>query len=242
MPKTKAPEVEILKNIREKLHKKFPLLLQRAMDEFMQMYKEDILKSKHSGQFFNGFLFATYTLQDGKSIIRLCNETLDLNEKEKRLLDNINQAIFGYFRVLKIEDKIILVEDMLTQKNYSIKTIDLENMQEGKIYEAKLVRNLEGDYFFFGGLEESDEARLIELNLLDYSRDLTLDELVEREIIILERMFRLSDEDSILDYLTEVIGLDFKEAEKFISEKDKKIREKLIRERIIQYWWEEPEN
>lgn len=237
----KAQEVEIIQNIKDKLKEKFPSIFHLAQDEFIEFYGERIKKNEHFGQIFNGWFFVTYTLSDGKSIISLCREILDLNKEESQLLENISKFIFGYFKILKIDDKIFLVKDLLTHKTYSVTTIDLENVKAGQIFETRLVKNLKGEYFFFGGLEHSDDERLIELNLLDYSRDLTLDELVEREIIIINRMFKLSDEDSVIDYLIEVIGFNLKEAQDFISNESNKKREEIIRNKIIQFWWEDDE-
>ena len=211
------------------IEKKFPNLIIDSKEEFLEFYGREILNNPHSGQFFYGWFFSIFTLKDGKGMVCLIQECLELNKEEKLLLNNVQNGIPGYFRILKIEDKNFYLEDLLTKKDYLVKTRDLEHkLIPGKIVEVCLVKNLKGDYFFFGGLRTGDKTRLIELNLAGYSRDLNVDEMVEREILIMKNM----DEEMLIDYLEEVLDFNDDEIGGYFDLSEKE-REEMIREHII---------
>ena len=222
-------EAKIFSNLIKGIGGKFPKLISDAREEFLEFYGEEISENSHCGQFFYGWFFSIFTLKDGKDMIVLTKECLKLNNEEKSLLDNVQNGIPGYFRVLKIENKDFYLEDLLTKKDYLVKTRDLEhNLVPGKIIEVCLVKNLEKDYFFFGGIRISDRTRLIELNLAEYSRDLDVDELVERELLIINNM----DEEILIDYLEEVLDFNDDEIDNYFDSSEKG-REEMIRGQII---------
>lgn len=228
----KSPEVEVIESIKDKLSKKFPNIIEFAREEFIEIYKE-LLNNPHFGQFFYGWFFGSYCLYDGKTIPNFCLETLELNENEKILLNNIKDAIPGFFEVLYVKGKNVYLRDMLTKKEYEVKTIDLEPMPKKEdCLEAALIRNLEGDYFFFGGFFIKNEKEGIEWNLIEYSRDLTVDESTEREIRIISRMEE-EQKEMLYSYLREVFGLNKIEIKQFLKlseEKRKEFLKNIIKE------------
>lgn len=218
----KVSEVGIIESIQDKLAKRFSNILEFAKDEFSELHK-DLLDNPRLGQLFYGWFFGSFCLYDGKTIPNLCLEILELNESEKILLNNIKQAIPGFFEVLEVKEKIVDLKDMLTKKEYTIKTIDLEPMpKKGECLEASLVKNLAGDYFFFGGFIKREEIEGINWNLLEYSRDLTANEAVEREYGIISRMERKWQKDILVNYLQEVFGISNIEIKKFLKLNEKK--------------------
>ena len=228
----KSIEVGVIENIQKKLSEKFPDLIKFAREEFIS-FNEDLLNNPHLGQFFYGWCFGVFSLYDGKKIPGLCFEILDLDKNEEILLKNIQNAIPGFFGVLKVKTDAIFLEDMLTKRKYVVKAIDLDFMpKKGDCLEAVLVKSLKGDYFFFGGFQIRNEKRGIELNLLEYARDLTIDELVERELGIINRMEQAGQEDALINYLIEVLDFNYKDAQKFLKlPKDK--QEEMIKDKII---------
>jgi len=225
----KRIEVKIVVEIMEKLGKMFPLLFDEASEEFLDFYGKESLINQHIGQFFYRWFFSEFTILDGKDMVSLAGQCLMLNEKEEKILKNIREGILGYFKILKIKGKDFYLKDVLTKKEYLVKTIELEHDFRGDdVVEAHLVRNLAGEYFFFGGIQDGGSSRVIELNLLEYSRDLDIDELVERESLIISGM----NQESMINYLEEVLDFDDEEAIEFISSSKEK-REGIVRDKII---------
>lgn len=221
----KAPEVKLIQDIQDKLAEKFPNILDFAVEEFRELH-DDVLESPHLSQLFYGWFFNEFCLADGKNIPILCFEILALTDNEKIMLHNIQNAIHGLFEILYTEGKIIFVRDLLTKKEYQVMTIDMDPLPKGTCLEASLVKNLKGEYFFFGGfyLSEKESAQW---NLLEYSRDLTLDERTERELGTIQRMEASRDRTMLLSYLDEVFGMPAKNAKVFLRSNKSQRRELL---------------
>ena len=209
----KSKEPEIFFSIMQRIKEEFPILIEEAKEEFIEYYGDDILKTGHFGQYFYGWFFSVFTIDDGKNMITLAKQYLRLNDDEKKLLENVQNSIPGYFKILNIKNNDFYLEDILTKKDYWVKTIDLDhNLFAGNIIKADLVKNLDNDFFFFGGFRITNDTRVIELNLAEYSRDLDIEELVEREILILSDM----EEELMASYLCEVLELEEEEIDDFI--------------------------
>lgn len=219
----KAPEVKIIQNIQDKLAEQFPHMLDLATEEFEELH-DDVLESPHIGQLFYSWLFTEFCLVDGKNIPSLCFEALTLTNDERTLLHNIQNALHGIFEILGIKDKVVSVRDLLTNKTYQVMTMDMDPLPRGTCIEASLAKNLKGDYFFFGGFYFSDNKEIVRWNLLEYSRDLTLDEQTERELGIIRHMEALGGSKMLSKYLDEGFGMRAKEAKTFLrlNEKQRK--------------------
>ena len=221
-------EAEILVELICKLEKEYPDLILEAKEEFIE---KEISEKEHLSQFFYGWFFSIFTISDGKNMPCLARESINLDDNEKQLLNNIQHGIIGLFRILRIKNKTFHLEDLLTKKEYYVKTRDLEHdLKAGHFIEANLVKNFDHELFFFGGLRQSHNSRIMELNLAEYSRDLDIEELVEREMLILENF---SDEESIGDYLIEVLDFEYNEIPEFLNS-DKRYKEEMIRDKIIE--------
>ena len=56
----------------------------------------------------------------------LIREVLDLSVKEKLLLDNIQNAIIGYFDFISHNKNKVTLKDIYTKKEYVVTVIDLD--------------------------------------------------------------------------------------------------------------------
>ncbi|MBU2104291.1 MAG: hypothetical protein KKF67_00745 [Nanoarchaeota archaeon] len=230
----KSEEVKIITRIIKRLEEKFPNLLKIAREEFVEFYGKEILKDEHLGQVFYRWFFTDFMLKDGKQMSCLARETLDLLEKENLILDNIEKGILGFFKILKIDDKDFYVLDLLTNKEYIVKTIDFGySLKENCIINANLVKNFKGDYFFFGGmhLREGSTEESIKINLLEYTRDWTIEEALKHEMSVINRLKDNKDFLSLESYLEEVFDMDDDEVEEFINS-DEKTQKAMLSEII----------
>jgi len=236
-----APEVTVIAGIQKKLDERFPNLISLALDEFRELH-QDILDSPHINQVFYGWLFQEFCLTDGKSIPAVCFETLTLDDTERRLLHNIRRAIHGFFEVLGSKDKIIYLQDMLTKKEYAVITIDLDPMpQKGVFLETSLVKNLKDCYFFFGGFFYRDEQEGTRLNLLEYTRELTVDELVAREMGMIKQMKKIWQKALLISYLRDTMDFDKRDTRIFFNASEQK-QEEMIRKSVIKTVRSEEDN
>jgi len=229
----KAKEVRVIEKIQEKLNKKFPNLIELARDEFLEFAGEEIREHPRISQLFYGWFFGSFCLYDGKTIPILCKESLTLTEEEKTFLDNIKNAICGFFEVVKVGGNKVLIKDLMTNKEYSVHFIDLDyDFKEKDIIEANLVKNFENNYFFFGGFILRNGKEGIRLRLLEYTRDLTIDELSRRELMVIQKMKEQMKDDSVLqDYLKNVLGIREDEVKDFLALTENQQKE-FLKEKI----------
>ncbi|MBU2639615.1 MAG: hypothetical protein KKG75_02805 [Nanoarchaeota archaeon] len=220
-------EVKVIENIQNKLKEKFPNILEVAKEEFFDFHKTTD-KAKHLGQVFYGWFFVSFGLYDGKKMPELCFEILDLNNDEKKLLKNIMHGISGFFEVVNFNKNEIILKDLLTKKEYTIKIVDLDyKLRKGDVLDAYLVKNLDDDYFFFGGFYPGGEKKDVKLKLLEYTRELTINEMVEQELGVIERLEKEAEKDMLLSYLKDVLEMDQSEIDNFLDSGKEKRREIL---------------
>jgi|SRR3989344_43779 len=218
-------EIEIIENILDKLQKKFPNILDVAYEEFTEFHK-DLLDNSHIGQIFYGWFFENFSLHDGKRMPNLCFEILELDLEEKTLLRNIQSNITGIFEVLKSTKDTVFLKDLVTLNEYPVKIIELDYLPKKRsILEACLVKNLNGDYFFFGGSYRRKKNDNIKLRLLEYTRDLTINEMVELEMNTIKNLE--TEKEMLLDYLFDVLEMDDEEIDEFLESDETKRREIL---------------
>jgi len=232
-------ETKIIHKIMKKLESRFPNLLKVAREEFIGFNGKEILKNKHLGQFFYGWFLTEFSLKDGKRMICLAEEILNLSGKEKLILNNIKKEVPGFFKVLKIENKDFYLLDLLTNKKYLVKTIDLEpTLEENQIIEASLIKNFEDNYFFFGGihLRDSSTEESIKINLLEYTRDWTIEEALKFEMGVIRNLGQNKAANALLleNYLKEIFDMNKGEIKEFIDS-DEEMQKAILKEIISEH-------
>jgi len=169
--KKERPEIGALYSILDKLNKKFPNFMSFALGDFMEDKElgEDDLKKRFINQIFLGWIFLEYSLYDGKTIPQIARQVIKLSSDEEKMLSNIENAAVGFFKFVRKKEDMIIFEDIMTNKRYEVKVIDLDyKFTKGKIIEAKLALNFEGDTFLFGGFTTVPNKREVENEINSY--------------------------------------------------------------------------
>ena len=120
-----------------------------AHDEFFEETGIEITNPTNT-QYFIGWLIYHFVFPGGKNFIPYVKETIVLDEEEKDMIQRLENGILGTFEVLEWGN-IVKVKDLLTQKEYAVSVIDMKN-PNCKIITAQLVKSLDNNYFFFGGI------------------------------------------------------------------------------------------
>lgn len=148
MIKMLEEEMRVLRNVVDRLQERFPKLMSVLVEDFETELELDFYKYQ---DYFTGWLFCEYTLQDGKTIPQLIKQTLELGQREELFLENISNVILGYFEVVSQRGKTFRLRDILTKLEYDVTDSDMDySLKEGDLIEAKLVKNFDGELFFFG--------------------------------------------------------------------------------------------
>lgn len=87
---------------------------------------------------------------------------IDLDDDEKQLIEFLDNAVIGYFEILKWEDNIILIKDFETKKEYQIPNKGYLN-PDHNIIETKFIKDFDGEYTFISPLytfDEEDEEKI----------------------------------------------------------------------------------
>jgi hypothetical protein len=80
-------------------------------------------------------------------------------DQEKKILKNLLKYKDSIFEIIEIslDKKIYKIKDLADSSFYEIKTLDLEpKFKEGEIITALVVKDIEGNYFFLGGIQSFD--------------------------------------------------------------------------------------
>lgn len=174
MAKEVRPEIEALYGVLAKLSVRYKKLIAFALDDFKEYYSlEDAdLHKPFINQVFLGWIYTAHSLYDGKTIIQLAQQTLDLSDNEKKMLLSVENSVIGYFEVMSHVDNKVSVRDMFTEKEHIVKAIELDRkFRKGAVIEAKLAKALDGNLFFFGGfMIRTDEKKEITHDLRTYLR------------------------------------------------------------------------
>ncbi|MCH8519870.1 MAG: hypothetical protein LAT82_03900 [Nanoarchaeota archaeon] len=153
-----SEEIRILENITKKLEGKFTNLLFTAFEEYEIEWKYEL--TEETSHHFIGWFFCEFVLLDGKMLPQLVKESIELEDKEKKLIENISNAILGYFEIVSQDSNVIKVKDILTQNEYEVFIIDLDyQFKSNDVIEAKLVKNFNDKLFFFGGFRVSSNGK-----------------------------------------------------------------------------------
>lgn len=174
MTKKERPEIEALHGVLAKLSEKYKNLIAFALNDFKEHYglEDADLHKPFMNQVFLGWIYTAHFLCDGKTIIQLARQILDLSYSEKRMLLSVENSIIGFFEVMSHVGNEVSVCDMFTEKEYSVKVIELDRkLRKGEIIKAKLAKMLDGNLFFFGGfIIRTDEKKEIMHDLRSYMR------------------------------------------------------------------------
>src|SRR3989338_10278437 len=122
------PETTLLYQILERLKRKYPQLIPSALNVFQEEWdldSEELLKP-FMNQLFLGWVYTAHRLYDGKSIIQLARQVLDLSDQEEKMLICVENCIIGYFKINGQIKNEIRLTDLFTNKEYVVTVIDLE--------------------------------------------------------------------------------------------------------------------
>ena len=149
-----AGETDIITRLVKKVFERYEEIKLFAFEEFEEYFDFQYEKSVFS-QFFLGWLIFEFQYIGGKRLLPLIKESFSLSEKEKDMIRRLEDGVVGEFSVLEQKDNTIKVQDEITKKTYIVHTIDLPKIRSNTIY-AKLVKNFNENYFFFGGILQTN--------------------------------------------------------------------------------------
>lgn len=147
-------EIKVLWDILDRLNEKFPNFTSFALGDFCSDYglDEEELKKKYVNQIFLGWVFLEYLIYDGKKVLSLARQILDLSFDEEKMLSNVENSVVGYFSFVFKKEDVLTFEDLMTGKKYNVKVVDLDyKFKKGDIIKAQITKNFDDELFFFGG-------------------------------------------------------------------------------------------
>ena len=160
----KAWEAELIGKIRSMIEHMYP----GSEEELREVYvyeNEDKMKiTKRKSDFrlgFHAWFLLKHEFPSGATAMEMTNSLpMDyFNEKEKKMIKNFLNYKESLFEILKISNdkKDYTIKDLADKKVYVVKTIDLpEGFKEKEFIQVIIVKNMEGNHFFYGTVMSFD--------------------------------------------------------------------------------------
>lgn len=158
MIQIKPKEIILVDKVVDMINNVFPQELKRAVKVYQK--EPEAKNCKRDIDFSRGFLswfLLKRTVQGGITPMELAYSfPLDyFTAEERKIIKNFLNFRESVFEIINISDnkKDYLLQDVLTNKEFLIKTIDFDSVLSGGDFViATVVSKIEGDYFFYGNV------------------------------------------------------------------------------------------
>ena len=159
--KKKEYEAEVISKIRGMIKHLYPRIEEKMREVFIHDNEEVIKIIRRKVDFnlgFHAWFLLKYEFPSGATAIEMADSfPMDFfNEKDKKVIKNFLNYKESLFEIEKISDdnRDYTIRDLSDKRVYLIKTKDLPaRFNEKDIIRAIIIKNLEEDYFFYGGVK-----------------------------------------------------------------------------------------
>jgi len=160
----KAWESELIGKIRSMMDHLYPNIEKELREVYIHENEHAMKIIKRKVDFrlgFHAWFLLKHEFPSGASAMEMANSfPMDyFNKKEKKMIKNFLDYKESLFEILKISEdkKDYTIKDLSDKKVYFVKTIDLPaGFKEKDFVQAIIVKNIGGNYFFYGTLMSFD--------------------------------------------------------------------------------------
>lgn len=154
----KALEAELIGKVRSMMDYLYPGIEEDLREDYIHENQHVFKAVKRKVDFrlgFHAWFLLKHEFPSSATAMELAYSfPMDyFNETEKKMIKNFLRYKESLFEIIKISDnhKDYTIKDLSDKKVYLVKTIDLpDGFKEKNIIQAIIIRNLKGDYFFYG--------------------------------------------------------------------------------------------
>lgn len=160
----KAPEAQLIGKVRSFIDYMYPGIEDKTREIFIHENEEGFKVIKRKVDFrlgFHAWFLLKYIFPSGATAMEMADSfPMDFFlKKDKKIIKNFLNYKESLFEILKIskDKKDYLIRDLMDNKKYLIKTLDLPaKFEEKTLINAIIVKNTSKDYFFYGGVISFD--------------------------------------------------------------------------------------
>ena len=156
----KAPEAEMIGKVRGMMDYLYPGIEEKTREIYVHENEDVIKVIKRKVDFrlgFHAWFLLKYEFPNEATAMEMADSfPMDFFTKdEKKMIKNFLNYKESLFKIIKISNdkRDYTIKDMLTSKLYLVKTLDMPaKFKEKDLIKAMIIKNLENDYFFYGGV------------------------------------------------------------------------------------------
>ena len=157
----KAPEAEMISKVRGMIDHLYPGIEEKAREIFVHENEDAMKIIKRKVDFrlgFHAWFLLKYEFPSEATAMEMADSfPMDFFTKDdKKMIKNFMNYKESLFEILEISEdgRDYKIKDLLDKKIYLIKTLDLPaKFSEEQLIKAMIIKNLEGNYFFYGGVQ-----------------------------------------------------------------------------------------
>lgn len=157
----KAPEARMIGKVRGMIEHLYPGIEEEAREIFIHENEDAMKIIKRKVDFrlaFHAWFLLKFEFPSEATAMEMADSfPMDyLNGKEKKMIKNFLNYRESLFEILEIskDKRDYKIKDLLDKHIYLIKTLDLpKRFLEGQLIKVMIIKNLEGDYFFYGAVQ-----------------------------------------------------------------------------------------
>jgi len=168
----KAPEAEMIGKVRGMMDYLYPGIEEKTREIYVHENEDVIKVIKRKVDFrlgFHSWFLLKYEFPNEATAMEMADSfPMDFFTKdEKKMIKNFLNYKESLFKIIKISNdkRDYTIKDMLTSKLYLVKTLDMPaKFKEKDLIKTTIIKNLENDYFFYGGVKSfkvSDKEEFI---------------------------------------------------------------------------------
>jgi hypothetical protein len=144
----------------------YPNIYEESREEYIKQNEDrfKLLKDKTCFQEdYNSWFLTKMILPNGVNVVNMIKSFPKdyFTKEEKKMIKNLSNYIESIFIILTIskDNKNYEIMDFADNKIYKIKTFDLpDRFKKNDIITAFIVKNIEDNFFFFGGIISYDKS------------------------------------------------------------------------------------
>ena len=158
---TKAPEAELISKIRGMIDHLYPGIEEEMREVFVHENEDAMKIITRKVDFrldFHAWFLLKFEFPSNATAMEMAKSfPMDFfNEEDKKIIKNFLNYKESLFEILKIslDHRDYLIRNLADKRKYLIKTLDLPaRFKERDLIQAIIVKNLEDEYFFYGGVK-----------------------------------------------------------------------------------------
>lgn len=157
----KALETKMIGKVRGMIDHLYPAIEKKAREIFVHKNEDAMKIIRRKLDFrlaFHAWFLLKYEFPSGATAMEMADSfPMDFfTKQDKKMIKNFLNYRESLFEILEISNdkRNYTIRDLLDKKIYVIKTLDLPaKFLEGQLIRAIIIKNLEGDCFFYGAVQ-----------------------------------------------------------------------------------------